>query len=171
MASKFNELSRHLNALLDVSPADAVQQACEMDLDSPERLNLMNLQAAILVDGGALTQQRDAIDHGLRCFATSMSIPNWGHRLQPGERTCCHSGPSAERSELAGSSRAYCRSAGGSAKALLADHAAPESAAACIGELLSHKLSQLGRQGRRRINQISSSSPHSCLGPIGCPNA
>ncbi|MGJ7573615.1 LA2681 family HEPN domain-containing protein [Variovorax sp. RB2P76] len=68
MPTKFSELSKHLNALLDASPADAVQQAREMDLNTPERLNLMSLQAAILVDGGVLTKQSGAIDQGLALY-------------------------------------------------------------------------------------------------------
>ena len=64
----FFELAAHLNALLDSDPAEAVRQAQQIDLDSSERLNLMNLRAAILVDGGALTHQRNAIEEGLGLF-------------------------------------------------------------------------------------------------------
>ncbi|MCP3206460.1 hypothetical protein MRO75_09785 [Klebsiella pneumoniae] len=67
---RFYERSAHLNALLDTNPAEAVKQAREinLDLDTDERFNLMGLRAAILVDGGALTQQQDAIEEGLALF-------------------------------------------------------------------------------------------------------
>lgn len=69
---KFNELSSHLSALLDCNPIEAVKQAQEIDLnaylDGPQRVNLMSLKAAILVDGGALTKQQDAIEEGLALF-------------------------------------------------------------------------------------------------------
>lgn len=65
MLDQFYELAAHLKALLDSDPEEAVRQAREIDLDTPERLNLMSLCAAILVDGGAITQQRDAIEEGL----------------------------------------------------------------------------------------------------------
>jgi len=65
---KFLELSACLKSLLDCSPAEAVQQAQMINLESPERFNLMNLRAAILVDGGALTHQQDAVEDGLRLF-------------------------------------------------------------------------------------------------------
>ncbi|EOY6404414.1 LA2681 family HEPN domain-containing protein [Klebsiella pneumoniae] len=67
---RFYERSAHLNALLDTNPAEAVKQAREInfDLDTDERFNLMGLRAAILVDGGVLTQQQDAIEEGLALF-------------------------------------------------------------------------------------------------------
>ncbi|MDH0897691.1 MULTISPECIES: hypothetical protein [unclassified Pseudomonas] len=65
MLDRFYELSAHLNSLLDSDPAEAVRQARAIDLDTPERFNLMSLRAAVLVDGGALTQQKDAIEEGL----------------------------------------------------------------------------------------------------------
>ena len=65
MLSKFYELSAYLNSLLDSDPALAVKKAREIDLDTPERPNMMSLRAAILVDGGALIQQQDAIEEGL----------------------------------------------------------------------------------------------------------
>lgn len=72
MQDKFNELSSHLSALLDCNPIEAVKQAQEIDfnayLDGPQRVNLMSLKAAILVDGGALTKQQDAIEEGLALF-------------------------------------------------------------------------------------------------------
>jgi LA2681-like HEPN len=74
MRDRFYERSVHLNILLDNDPAEAVKQAREIDLDSPERFNLMSLRAAILVDGGALTQQQDAIEEGLALFRELHSL-------------------------------------------------------------------------------------------------
>lgn len=68
MRDRFYELSDHLNSLLDRDPAEAVKQARAIDLDTPERFNLMSLRGAVLVDGGALTQQKDAIEEGLDFF-------------------------------------------------------------------------------------------------------
>lgn len=65
---EFLELSTHLNALLNSAPIEAVRQARQIDLASSERFNLMNLRAAILVDGGASTHQRDAVEEGLALF-------------------------------------------------------------------------------------------------------
>lgn len=65
MLDRLYELAAHLEALLDSDPEEAVRQAREIDLDTPERFNLMSVCAAILVDGGAITQQRDAIEEGL----------------------------------------------------------------------------------------------------------
>lgn len=41
MSTTLSELSNHLSALLDASPSEAIKQAQSMDLDSPEKLNLM----------------------------------------------------------------------------------------------------------------------------------
>ncbi|WYX24899.1 LA2681 family HEPN domain-containing protein [Achromobacter xylosoxidans] len=68
MLRGFYERSAHLNSLLDRDPAEAVRQAREINLDTPERPNLMVLRAATLVDGGVLTQQQDAIEEGLALF-------------------------------------------------------------------------------------------------------
>lgn len=65
MPNRFAELSAHLNTLLDSNPAEAVNQARKINLDTPDRINLMGLRAVILVDGGALTNQQDAIEEGL----------------------------------------------------------------------------------------------------------
>ncbi|MFM7967382.1 LA2681 family HEPN domain-containing protein [Aeromonas sp. A-5] len=78
---KFNELSTHLSDLLDCNPIEAVKQAQDINLnlalDTRERFNLMGLQAAILVDGGALTQQQDSIEEGLALFRElHSSFPN-----------------------------------------------------------------------------------------------
>ncbi|UUI61675.1 hypothetical protein [Aeromonas salmonicida] len=78
---KFNELSTHLSDLLDCNPIEAVKQAQDINLnlalDTRERFNLMGLQAAILIDGGALTQQQDAIEEGLALFRELHSLfPN-----------------------------------------------------------------------------------------------
>lgn len=74
--SRYNELHAHLVHLLNTDAALAVTQAREIDLDTPERPNWMNLRASILVDGGALTQQKDAIEEGLTLFQEL-------HRLHP----------------------------------------------------------------------------------------
>lgn len=70
MLNRFYECSAHLNTLLNSNPSEAVKLAREinLDLDTDERFNLMSLRAAILVDGGALTQQHDAIEEGLALF-------------------------------------------------------------------------------------------------------
>lgn len=68
MWDRFYELAAYLDTLMDSDPAEAVRQAREIDLDTPERFSLMGLRAAILVDGGALTRQRDAIEKGLALF-------------------------------------------------------------------------------------------------------
>ncbi|MFX5839830.1 hypothetical protein ABTE60_21190, partial [Acinetobacter baumannii] len=59
MPDRFHERAAHLNTLLGSNPAEAVKQAREirLDLKTDERFNMMGLRAAILVDGGALTQQ------------------------------------------------------------------------------------------------------------------
>lgn len=70
MRDTFYEQSVHLKVLLNSDPAEAVKQAREINLDTPEpvRFNLMCLRAAILVDGGTLAQQQDAIGEGLALF-------------------------------------------------------------------------------------------------------
>lgn len=74
---RFAELSAHLSALLDSNPGEAVKQARNIDLDTPDRFNLMGLRAAILVDGGALIHQQDAIEEGLALFRELHSLfPN-----------------------------------------------------------------------------------------------
>jgi tetratricopeptide (TPR) repeat protein len=66
----FYERSAYLNILLNSNPAEAIKQARAINLNAPEleRLNLMILRASTLVDGGALTQQQDAIEEGLTLF-------------------------------------------------------------------------------------------------------
>lgn len=68
MTTRFDELSQRLNALLDQSPADAIQEARAIASDTPDRLNLMSLKAAVLVNGGNLTGQQDAITEGLTLY-------------------------------------------------------------------------------------------------------
>ncbi|POM13952.1 Uncharacterised protein [Burkholderia cepacia] len=70
MQDWFYERSAHLTTLLNNDPAEAVKQAREINIDAPEpeRFNLMMLRASTLVDGGALTQQKDAIEEGLALF-------------------------------------------------------------------------------------------------------
>jgi len=72
--SRYNELNAHLVHLLNTDPALAVTQAREIDIDTPERPNWMNLRASILVDGGAMTQQQDAIEEGLTLFQELHSL-------------------------------------------------------------------------------------------------
>jgi tetratricopeptide (TPR) repeat protein len=71
-ADNFHERSAELNALLDSNPDEAVKKAREinldLDLDEYERINWMNLRGAILIDGGVLTQQQDAMEEGLAIF-------------------------------------------------------------------------------------------------------
>lgn len=76
MLDRFYKRSAHLNALLNSNPAEAVKQAREInfDLDTNERFNLMGLRAAILVDGGTLTQQQHAIEEGLALFRELHSL-------------------------------------------------------------------------------------------------
>jgi hypothetical protein len=66
--SELQELSIRLSALLDTDPAEAVRQARQIDLASPDYLKAMSIRAAILVDGGAASQQQDAIEEGLKLF-------------------------------------------------------------------------------------------------------
>ncbi|RQV19827.1 hypothetical protein DF030_23235 [Burkholderia cenocepacia] len=68
--ARFYKRWAQLKALLDNDPDEAVKQALEINLDvpEPERSNLMILRASTLVDGGALTQQHDAIEEGLALF-------------------------------------------------------------------------------------------------------
>lgn len=70
MQDRFYERSDHLTTLLNSDPAEAIKQAREINLDTPEpeRFNLMMLRASTLVDGGSLTQQKDAIEEGLALF-------------------------------------------------------------------------------------------------------
>ncbi|RLU08387.1 hypothetical protein CS078_15980 [Pseudomonas prosekii] len=72
--SRYNELFTHLEHLLNTNPALAVTQAREIDLDTPERPHWLNLRASILVDGGAMTQQQDAIEEGLTLFQELHSL-------------------------------------------------------------------------------------------------
>lgn len=68
MLSVFSKLSSHLNALVDAAPTIAVQQAREIDLDGPNRINLMALRAATLVNAGASLGRQDAIEEGLELY-------------------------------------------------------------------------------------------------------
>ncbi|UPT55164.1 LA2681 family HEPN domain-containing protein [Dickeya zeae] len=86
---KFYELSAYLDALLNTNPAEAVRQArkINLDLDMVERFDFMSLRAAILVDGGALTKQQDAIEEGLTLFReihSSFPIANITYNLANG---------------------------------------------------------------------------------------
>lgn len=64
----FTDLSSYLSTLLNRNPEEAVKQARKIDLEKPDRFNLMSLRAAILVDGGGLTNHQDAIEEGLALF-------------------------------------------------------------------------------------------------------
>lgn len=70
MLDGFYERSAQLTALLNNDPAEAVKQAREihLDPDTREYFNLMLLRAATLVDGGALTEQADAIEEGVLLY-------------------------------------------------------------------------------------------------------
>ncbi|MBV7460531.1 MULTISPECIES: LA2681 family HEPN domain-containing protein [unclassified Acidovorax] len=70
MMDRWHQLAAYLNTLLNDNPEEAVRQAREIKLepDTDEHFNLMGLRAAILVDGGALIQQQDAIEEGIALF-------------------------------------------------------------------------------------------------------
>lgn len=72
--SRYNDLYAHLDHLLNTNPALAVTQAREIDLDTTERPNWMNLRASILVDVGAMIQQLNAIEEGLSLFQELHSV-------------------------------------------------------------------------------------------------
>lgn len=72
--SRYNKLHAHLVHLLNTDPDLAVTQARQIDLDKPDRLNWMNLRASILVDGGVMTRQQDAIEEGLTLFQELHSV-------------------------------------------------------------------------------------------------
>ena len=76
MLSVFSKLSSHLNSLVDADPALAVKEARELDLDGPNRINLMSLRAATLVNAGASLGRQEAIDEGLELYREL-------HRLYP----------------------------------------------------------------------------------------
>ena len=73
LMDRFYERSSHLQNLLNIDPAEAVRQARQLDLDVPDRLNMISLRAAILVDGGALTRQQDAIEEGITLLRELLS--------------------------------------------------------------------------------------------------
>ncbi|WP_431035451.1 LA2681 family HEPN domain-containing protein [Pseudomonas yamanorum] len=68
MLSKFSELSSHLNSLVDADPNLAIQEARDLVLDGRDRLNMMSLRAATLVNAGASLGRKDAIDEGLELY-------------------------------------------------------------------------------------------------------
>lgn len=79
LPNKFQEHSTHLHNLLNTNPAEAVNQARKIDfhLETDKNPNLMMLRAAILVDGGALTQQKEAIEEGITLFRELQTLfPN-----------------------------------------------------------------------------------------------
>ncbi len=72
-----DELFRRLTALLDGNPGEAVKQAKCILIESPADLDLIELKAAILVDGGASIYQQEAIEEGLELFRyLDRQIPN-----------------------------------------------------------------------------------------------
>lgn len=73
LMDRFYERSSYLQDLLNIDPAEAVRQARQLDLDVPDRLNMISLRAAILVDGGALTRQHDAIEEGITLLRELLS--------------------------------------------------------------------------------------------------
>jgi len=70
MLSEFLKLASNLSSLVDADPALAVQQAREIDLDRPDRVNWMSLRAATLVNAGASLRCQDAIDEGVELYRT-----------------------------------------------------------------------------------------------------
>ena len=68
MLSKFLELSSHLDYLVDADPNLAIQEARDLVLDGRDRLNMMSLRAATLVNAGASLGYKDAIDEGLGLY-------------------------------------------------------------------------------------------------------
>lgn len=68
MLSKFSELSSHLNYLVDAAPNLAIQEARDLVLDGRDRLNMMSLRAATLVNAGASLGHKDAIDEGVELY-------------------------------------------------------------------------------------------------------
>lgn len=66
----FNEKATYLTTLLDNDPIAAISQARRITFDviKSEHINWINLKAAILVDGGVLTQEKDVIKEGLELF-------------------------------------------------------------------------------------------------------
>lgn len=62
------KLAAHLVTLLDTDPAEAVRQARQIDISSNNRLNAIFVRAAVLVDGGAASRQRDAMEEGLLLY-------------------------------------------------------------------------------------------------------
>jgi len=61
------DLGERLTALLDTDPAEAVRRARLIDLTTAgeERLNALSLRARILVDGGAISRQVDAVEEAV----------------------------------------------------------------------------------------------------------
>lgn len=68
MLSKFSELSSHLNSLVDADPKLAIQEARDLVLDGRDRLNMMSLRAATLVNAGTSLGRKDAIGEGLELY-------------------------------------------------------------------------------------------------------
>jgi len=65
LLDRFYARSSYFQNLFNIDPAEAVRQARQIDLDVPDRVNMMSLRATILVDFGDLTQQQDAVQEGI----------------------------------------------------------------------------------------------------------
>lgn len=57
-----------LSAILDSDPAEAIRLAREIDISAQDNFEAMNIRAAILVDGGVATNDKDAIEEGLALY-------------------------------------------------------------------------------------------------------
>lgn len=64
----FGELAAHLDHLTDTNPGEALRQARALSLEGANRLNMMQLRAATLVNAGVQCQQQDAINDGLTLY-------------------------------------------------------------------------------------------------------
>ena len=68
MIEKFQKLSEDLSFLLESNPREAIRKAREIETRAAAGLNLKSLQAAILVDGGILANDRGALEEGVEIF-------------------------------------------------------------------------------------------------------
>ena len=74
MLNKFSELSSHFNSLVDADPSLAIQEARDLVLDGRDRLNMMSVRAATLVNAGASLGRKDAIEEGLELYRELHSL-------------------------------------------------------------------------------------------------
>jgi hypothetical protein len=75
MLSSFSKLSSRLNTLVDADPNLAIQEARDLVLEGLDRLNMMSVRAATLVNAGASLVnagaslgRKDAIDEGVDLY-------------------------------------------------------------------------------------------------------